>query len=75
MRLDGEYPEVVAEQGETPRPTQKTQPKGKDEKGQPAKPETIPVPMRDVFVRNLKKIADKPEPKKAQAGRPPNKDG
>ncbi len=38
-------------------PTQKTQPKGKDDEGKPAKPETIPVPKRGEFFRDLEKIA------------------
>ncbi len=38
-------------------PTQKTQPRGKDAEGKPAKPETIPVPTRGEFFRDLKKLA------------------
>jgi hypothetical protein len=39
-------------------PTQQTQPKGKDAEGEPAKPETIPVPKRGEFFRDLKKVAE-----------------
>ena len=46
---------VAAEPSE---PTQKTQPKGKDEKGKPAKPETIPVPKRSEFFRDLAKVSN-----------------
>ena len=35
-------------------PTQKTWPRGKDAEGKPAKPETIPVPTRGEFFRDLK---------------------
>jgi hypothetical protein len=44
-----------------PQPTQETQPKGTDEKGKPAKPETIPVPTRGEVFRDLKKLT-KPRP-------------
>jgi len=37
--------------------TQQTQPKGKDDEGKPAKPETIPVPKRREFESNLRKLA------------------
>lgn len=40
-----------------PEPTQKTQPKGKDDEGKPAKPETIPVPKRGEFFGALKKVS------------------
>lgn len=43
-------------------PTQRTQPKGRDDKGEPAKPIDIPVPKRSEFDRLLAK-AEKP-PKK-----------
>ncbi len=45
-------------------PTQKTQPKGKDAEGKPAKPEAIPVPKRGEFLGALKKVAvrDKSRP-------------
>jgi len=43
-------------------PTQKTRPRGKDAEGKPAKPETIPVPTRGEFERNLEKLAGKPGP-------------
>lgn len=39
-------------------PTQKTQPRGKDAEGKPAKPETIPVPTRGEFFRDLKRLAE-----------------
>lgn len=38
-------------------PTQKTRPRGKDAEGKPAKPETIPVPTREEFFRDLSKLA------------------
>ncbi len=38
-------------------PTQKSRPRGKDAAGKPAKPETIPVPTRGEFFRDLKKLA------------------
>jgi hypothetical protein len=41
-------------------PTQETQPKDKDENGKPAKPETIPVPKRGEFERDLEKLMGKP---------------
>ncbi len=44
------------------RPKQKTQPKGKDEAGQPHKPVEIPVPKRSAFERLLGK-AEKPPQK------------
>ena len=39
-------------------PTQQTRPKGHDAEGKPAKPETIPVPKRGEFFRDLKRLAD-----------------
>jgi len=51
---------VVAD--ETGKQSQKTQPKGRDEKGDPVKPADIPVPKRSEFDRLLDK-AEKP-PKK-----------
>lgn len=47
-------------------PTQKTQPKGKDDEGKPAKPATIPVPTRGEVFRDLDKLAKskKPLPKR-----------
>jgi hypothetical protein len=44
---------------EKPEPTQQTQPKGRDEKGDPAKPVDIPVPKRSEFDKLLAK-AEKP---------------
>jgi hypothetical protein len=44
-------------------PTQKTQPKGKDEKGKPAKPVTIPVPTRGEVFRDLDKLAKAEKPR------------
>jgi hypothetical protein len=44
------------EPGEAEQPAQQTQPKGKDAQGKPAKPETIPVPTRGEFFRDLKKV-------------------
>ena len=38
-------------------PTQKTRPYGTDAEGNPAKAETIPVPTRGEFFRDLKKLA------------------
>jgi hypothetical protein len=53
---------VMAEKPSNRRlPTQETQPKGKDDKGRPAKPETIPVPKRGEFFGNLKRVAEAPE--------------
>lgn len=40
-------------------PHQKSQPKGRDDKGEPAKPMDIPVPKRSEFDRLLGK-AEKP---------------
>lgn len=45
-------------------PTQETQPKGKDAQGKPAKPETIPVPKRGEFERDLDKLAKGEKPPK-----------
>jgi hypothetical protein len=45
---------------EPSKPTQKTQPKGKDDEGKPAKPETIPVPKRGEFFGDLAKVAAAP---------------
>ena len=48
---------------EKPEPTQKTQPKGKDDQGQPAKPIDIPVPKRSEWDKALRKVARaKPKP-------------
>lgn len=41
----------------TAEPTQKTRPRGKDAEGNPAKPETIPVPTRGEFFGDLEKVA------------------
>jgi hypothetical protein len=38
-----------------PTPTQRTQPKGKDAQGEPAKPIEIPVPKRNDFEQLLKR--------------------
>ena len=40
-------------------PTQKTQPRGKDAQGRPAKPVTIPVPTRGEVERDLDKLMGK----------------
>ena len=46
---------------------QKTRPYGKGDQGEPAKPETIPVPKRGAFFRDLEKVATKPaEPESEQ---------
>lgn len=45
-------------------PTQKTRHRGKDAKGKPAKPETIPVPTRGEFFRDLEKLAKGERPAK-----------
>jgi len=60
---------------EPTQPTQPTQPYGKDDEGKPAKPETIPVPTRGEFFRDLKKLAtgkslsDEPETDTGDANR------
>jgi hypothetical protein len=55
--------------GEGDERTQQTQPKGKDAEGKPAKPETIPVPKRGEFMRDLEKVAGKPHgPSRAGEG-------
>jgi hypothetical protein len=41
-----------------PRPTQKTQPKGRDKKtGKPYPPSEIPIPTREEWLRNVEKVA------------------
>ena len=40
-------------------PTQRTQPKGKDEDGKPNKPMDVPVPKRSTFDRLLAKASKK----------------
>jgi hypothetical protein len=49
---------------EKAKPTQQTQPKGKDAEGKPAKAETIPVPTRGEFFRDLSKLARAEKPTK-----------
>jgi hypothetical protein len=54
-------------------PSQQTQPKGINPKtGKPYEPVEIPVPSREEFLRNLEKVAPKPEPPKVDKQR---KDG
>jgi len=40
-----------------PTPTQQTQPKGRDEQGEPAKPVEIPVPRRSAWERVLRRAS------------------
>jgi hypothetical protein len=41
-------------------PKQKTQPRGTDDKGEPAKPIEIPVPKRGTFDKLVKRAAKRP---------------
>ena len=51
-------------------PTQKTQPRGKDAEGKPAKPVTIPVPTRGEVERDLDKLMGKPPERRDDRRRP-----
>lgn len=51
----------MAKKQPSEKPTQKTQPRGKDAEGKPAKPVTIPVPTRGEVERDLDKIMGKPK--------------
>jgi hypothetical protein len=44
-----------------PTPTQQTKPRGKDERGEPAKPVEIPVPKRSAWERVLSRAARVPD--------------
>ena len=60
--------------GKRKQPTQKTQPRGKDAEGKPAKPVTIPVPTRGEVERDLDKLMGKrpaPDRKGEDQGRRP----
>jgi hypothetical protein len=50
-----------ANQGE--KPTQQTQPKGRDADGKPYEPVEIPVPKRSTFDRLLERAENTPPPK------------
>ena len=54
------------------KPTQPTQPKGIDpETGRPYEPVEIPVPKREEFLRDLKKVAPSgPQPGKSAKPKP-----
>lgn len=45
----------MADETHDAEPTQKTQPKGKDEHGKPYEPVEIPIPTRDAVLRDLTK--------------------
>ena len=45
---------------------QKTRPYGKGDQGEPAKPETIPVPKRGEFFRSLNRVATRRETPKPE---------